>query len=464
MRSAWLLLLAVGSACYDPTFEVGLPCSPSGDCPSGQVCAADRTCQLTDPGGGDGGGPNDGGGSPDAMILPVESWLVSFQHPSIARASDIAAVGGDFALVGSNLVFLIDPRGQVRWQRQIGIYSTAVAGVPDGLVVGGTDASQVAAVGLDRDGEIRWQKRYEDQSSSFLWALVPIEGTGDVVLIGESSDAGGLSSPWLVRIDASGEIVWQSRFTLADSASPYGGGATRDGGLVVAGVRDGPTLEERDLIAFKVDADGDLRWQKRVSGGDNEWGSSAGVDASGNVWVVGGSWSNSFGAADLWVLRLDESNGALESQHRIGTTSQDNGLKVFPFAATGALLVGETNEDGNTDLLVVETKEDAITAQFRVGSSAGDYGAGGAAGEGGVVVFGDTDGFGEPIGFFAAGLPMPEGLDGPCPHGTTASTDMAASTATASNLTFTATSTSATPIALSGDSTAVDIGATAECQ
>lgn len=464
MRTAWLGFLALGVACYDPSFQVGLPCSPSGDCPAGQVCAADRTCQLTDP-GRDGGPVDDGGGgTPDAMPIPIESWLVSFQHDGIARASDVARVGGGFALVGSSLVFVLDPKGEVRWQRELDIYAGAVAGVAGGMVVAGTDDSHVAAVGLDHDGGIRWQKRYADQDSSYAWGVVGIPGTGDAVLVAQSTDAADLDSAWLVRVDGSGQIVWQARFTLAVGVQPFGGTATRDGGVVIAGVRDGATLAERDLVAFKVDAEGDLRWQKVVSGGDNEWGSSAGVDSSGNVWVVGGTWSDSFGAADLWLLRLNEMNGALESQHRIGTTAQDTGTRVFPFAATGALVVGETGSGASTDLFVIETKEDAITSQYRVGSSAGDYGAGGAAGEGGVVVFGDTDGFGGEIGFFAAGLPMPEGLDGPCPHGSDAAADMAPSTATASNTSFTVTTTTATATDLDGASTAVDVGATAECE
>jgi hypothetical protein len=464
VRTAWLLVLAVGGGCYDPAFEVGLPCSPSGDCPSGQVCAADQTCQLT-AGGGDAGPTDDGGGTPDAMPdLPIEPWFVSFQHPAIARASDVAAVGGGFALAGSSLVMVLDPRGEVRWQRELDIYAGAVAGVAGGMVVAGTSDSHVAAIGLDQDGAIRWQKHYTDQESSYPWAVVGIPGSSDAILVAQSTDAGDIDSAWLLRVDGSGDVVWQERFTLAVGVQPFGGGATQDGGVVLAGVRDGATLEERDLIAFKVDADGDLRWQKVVSGGDNEWGNSAAVDANGHVWVIGGTWSNSFGAADLWVLRLNESNGALQSQHRIGTAAQDTGLDVFPYAATGALLVGETADAGNTDLFVIETKEDAITTQFRVGSGMSDFAAGAAEGNGGVVVFGDSGAFGDNIGFFAAGLPMPEGLDGPCPHDGTISADMATSTATASNLDFTVTATTATPTDLTGTSTAASIGDTAECE
>ena len=466
MRTAWLLVLAaLGGGCYDPTFQVGLPCSPSGDCPSGQVCASDQTCQLSTS-SSDGAAPDDGGGgTPDAMPVPLESWFLSFQHPAVARANDIAAIGGGFALVGSTLAVVVDPRGEVRWQRELEIRMDAVTGVPGGMVVAGASYPDAAAAKLDHDGEVVWQKSYRDQDSSSVQAVVAISGSDHVVLIGQSYDAADLGSTWLVRLDADGAIVWQRRFTLAPGGTYITGGtATDDDGVVVAGVTDGGTLEERDLVAFKVDADGDLRWQKRVSGGDNEWGTSAARGVGGVVWVVGGTWANSFGAADVWVLRMDEANGAIEAQHRIGSDQQDAGIRVYPYAATGALIVAETREAGNDDILVIETKEDALTTQYRVGTSENDYAAAAAFTRDGAVVFGDTTAFGDNIGFFAAGLPMPEGLDGPCPHDAVAGAQMATHTATASNLDLSETTTTATPTDLTDAATTPDIPTTAECE
>ena len=464
MRLAWCALLALTGGCYDPTFQVGLPCSPAGDCPTGQVCAADQTCQLSTS-ANDGAPPGDGGGTPDAMPVPLESWFLSFQHPAVARASDVSAVAGGFALVGSTLAVVVDPRGEVRWQRELEIRMEAVTGVPGGMVVAGAAYPDAAAAKLDHDGEVVWQKVYRDQDSSSVQAVVAIPGSDHVVLIGQSYDAADLGSTWLVRLDAGGAIVWQRRFTLAPGGTYITGGtATDDGSVVVAGVTDGGTLEERDLVAFKVDADGDIRWQKRVSAGDNEWGTSAARGLDGVVWVVGGSWANSFGAADVWVLRMDEANGAIEAQHRIGTDQQDAGIRVYPYAATGALIVGETREADNDDILVIETKEDALTTQYRVGTSENDYAAAAAFTRDGAVVFGDTTAFGDNIGFFAAGMPMPEGLAGACPHDAVAGAAMATHNATATNTDFTETTTSTTPTDLAGAATTPDIGNTAECE
>ena len=361
-------------------------------------------------------------------------------------------------------MIVVDPRGEVRWQRELELQLAAVAGVPGGMVVGGTSYPDAAVARLDPDGELVWQKVYRDQERSTVQALVAIPGTDQVVVIGQSYNAADLGSTWLLRLDAGGAIVWQQRFTLADGTYVTGGTATDDGGVVVAGTIDGETLEERDLLAFKVDADGDLRWQKRVSAGDNEWGTNAARGLNGEIWVIGGTWANSFGAADLWILRMDETNGAIEAQHRIGTSAQDSGIDVYPYAATGALMVGETSEDGNSDLLVLETKNDALTTQYRVGTGEGDYAAAAAFTPDGAVVFGDTGAFGENIGFFAAGMPMPEGLDGPCPHDAVAGADMATHNATATDTALTETTTTATPTDLAGAATTSAISDTAECE
>jgi hypothetical protein len=71
-----LLLLAAG--CYRPNAAAGLPCSPTGECPEGQECAPDQTCQLR--GSSIDGSPSQEDAmpaTPDAMQIPLEPWLIT---------------------------------------------------------------------------------------------------------------------------------------------------------------------------------------------------------------------------------------------------------------------------------------------------------------------------------------------------------------------------------------------------
>lgn len=463
------MLLAV-TGCYGPTAAVGLPCSPERECPEGQECAADDTCQLPGGGGEDDGGPgggDDGGpGTPDAMPIPLESWLTSYELPALERAAEVAEVGGGFALLGNNgTVIAIDPRGQVRWQRRLeGFgFTSGIARVTGGMVVVGSAGSASAAAMLDHDGEVRWQKTFNDQTSSFADAVVALPG-GEVMIVANSDDASDVPSPWLVRMDAQGAIVAQKRYTLAGGLRVSGGTSAGDnGGFVATGVNEADTLEERDMIVFKVDSAGALAWSKRVSGGDNEWGTAAYEDfIDGHIAVVGGTWSDSFGAADMWIVRLDP-NGSLQSQHRIGTASQDSGLRMRPLGPDGAILVGESSAGGNTNFVVVEIKNNALTTQFALDADVSLYASGAALTDQGLVLFGDTDAFGPDIGFFAAGVLAPATLSG-CPHTSTPDTDIAASTATSSSISLTVTTTTATAADLEGELTTPALTPVFECE
>ncbi|HUS67402.1 MAG TPA: hypothetical protein VMZ28_22855 [Kofleriaceae bacterium] len=471
MRAVGALIVSLlASGCYGPTVQVGLPCSPEGECPEGQMCADDGTCQLPG-GGGDGDGGTSGGDAtppdPDAMPIPLESWLTSYELPALERAADVAEVGGGFALVGNNgTVIAIDPRGQIRWQRRLeGVgFLSGVARVTGGMVVVGSSGSGAAAVMLDHDGDVQWQKTFLDQTSSFADTVVPLPG-GDVMVVANSDDASDVPSPWLVRMNPKGEIVEQKRYTLAGGLRVSGGtSAGENGGFVATGVNEYETdLEERDMIVFKVDSAGAVSWAKRISGGDNEWGTTASEDfVDGHIAVVGGTWSDSFGAADMWIVRLDP-NGALQSQHRIGTSSQDNGLRVRPLGPDGAILVGESSAGGNTDFVVVEIKNNALTTQFALDADVSLYADGAALTDEGLVLFGDTDAFGPDIGFFAAGVLAPATLSG-CAHTSTPDTDIATSTATSSNITLTVTTTTATAADIDGEVTTPGLSPVFECQ
>ena len=60
MRSLQLSIVALAlSGCIVPL--TGAPCSTDDNCPSGQHCAADRTCQSGSPDKGDGGASVDSG-------------------------------------------------------------------------------------------------------------------------------------------------------------------------------------------------------------------------------------------------------------------------------------------------------------------------------------------------------------------------------------------------------------------
>lgn len=46
MKRSLLIVALIATGCYDPTFQNGIACDPSGACPSGQICGSDNKCHL----------------------------------------------------------------------------------------------------------------------------------------------------------------------------------------------------------------------------------------------------------------------------------------------------------------------------------------------------------------------------------------------------------------------------------
>ncbi|MDK2983873.1 MAG: hypothetical protein PWP19_1351 [Thermococcaceae archaeon] len=64
------------------------------------------------------------------------------------------------------------------------------------------------------------------------------------------------------------------------------------------------------MWVLRLDADGNVKWQKTYGGRDGEGAHAIAIADNGDIIVAG--YTSSFGAglADVWVLRLDE-NGAM---------------------------------------------------------------------------------------------------------------------------------------------------------
>lgn len=479
MRCLWLLLAFV-AGCYDPSFQVGLPCSEARGCPDGQICAADNTCQLgaIDHDGGPGGLP-DGSPLPPDAALPLESWLVSFEHPALARADDVAAAAGGFALVGSSagdgVVIHLDPTGQIRWQVALdaggGEFASAVTESKDGMVIAGSSSSSLLVSELSGRGQLLWAKTYLDQDSSSATDILETAAGDGFLVVGNSypsPDPDLINSVWLLRLDGDGQVQWQRRFSLGEGVRADAAVETADGGFVVTGVIDGDPLTERDMLLFKVNASGVPMWQRRISGGDNEWGSDVLELADQSLVVVGGTWSSTLGQADVWVVKMSGDGSTINSQFAVGTSQVDYADDVFVRPGGNLWVAGTTVDDTDSyEMFVLDiATNESIASQRRIGTNVSDTYAGAAATDEGLVVLGDGQGFTTETGFFAGSVVLPDGLPAGCAEQKTGSATKGTSPGVASGITMTVTDTSATATDVTADSstTSTSIGMTAQCE
>lgn len=184
------------------------------------------------------------------------------------------------------LVEKLTSSGAVSWARvySIGADETSFHGVretPDGgfIAVGSaTDASRNNAgliAKLDASGNLLWQSQYTSPSSSPTeFESVALASDGGYVATGRVYAAGYTLTA--VEFTATGGLVWQHAYNNLTNGSPSSSvqplaiSSTRDGGYAIAGTWNsttGPGTCCSGPLLLKLDTQGSIQWQQAYEGG-----------------------------------------------------------------------------------------------------------------------------------------------------------------------------------------------------
>lgn len=276
---------------------------------------------------------------------------------------------------------------------------------------------------------VSWQHCYGGYNSDVINALQPL-ADGGFVLAGQTAssdgdivDSRGATDVWIARVDSKGTIIWQQNYGGSHNDAAVDIQLTPDGGyvfLAITSSSDGDVLGYRggddDIWLVKLDAVGQIQWQRCLGGPGREIGHSlratpdGGYVIGGYVTADGGDVSGHHGtnnANDVWVVKTD-ANGVIEWQHCYGGNGSDDLTTVIPdsgggyiFSATVESVDGDVNcsHYANEDVWLV--KLDA-TGQIEWQNCAG-----GDAGEVAAGLLQTTDG-----GYVIAGIEYSDDLPG----------------------------------------------------
>ena len=266
------------------------------------------------------------------------------------------------------LLVEIDLAGNVVWQAVAGGAGDetghAVAASDDGgLVVAArsfdatTGAADVWIVRLDDQREIVWQRTLGGTGDDLASGIAA--GDDRVVVVGSTDSSGaGFTDGWIVALDDLGTVVWERTYGGAGDEG-FEAVAAKPDGYLVAGFTDSWGEGLFDAWCVRVDGSGDIVWQRAYGGIDDDEALSAAPDPGG--WLVAGR-SLSFGAGDEdgWAMRIGH-GGAPAWQTRIGGVADDRiagmsagvggpafaGLVDSAGAGAGDALVGRIDAAGS---------------------------------------------------------------------------------------------------------------------
>lgn len=214
-------------------------------------------------------------------------------------------------------------------------------------------------VKLDSNNNIEWQQCYGGSGNESMKELLEVDG-GYIMIASANSNNGDLAGTgyhgdndiWVIKTDFHGNILWSKCYGGTDFDSGYKIFPQSDGGYIVFGNTESNngdvsgnhsiSSHDADIWVFKIDANGNLKWQQCYGGiGDEriEYGVLKSGDSS---FIVAGMsdyapsydvtcTSYSYGIYDYWIFKLSDSSVSI---NEINNHTSESIISIYPNPAT----------------------------------------------------------------------------------------------------------------------------------
>ncbi len=178
-------------------------------------------------------------------------------------------------------------------------------------------------VKLDVNGNLIWQKSLGGSSRDLEYGLQQISDGSFLVAGASYSTDGdvtgnhGVADAWIVKLNTDANLVWQKSLGGSSSDLAYSVQETADSGSIVASwslsPNDGDVMGNHggyDYWLTKLDADGNLQWQKSLGGSNDDRANFCEQTADGGFIVAGysesddGDMTGNHGGIDYGIIKL----------------------------------------------------------------------------------------------------------------------------------------------------------------
>ncbi|HHT9132470.1 MAG TPA: hypothetical protein ACFYED_08275, partial [Candidatus Tripitaka californicus] len=171
----------------------------------------------------------------------------------------------------------------------------------------GAGDRDVLVLRLDSSGNIVWQKVFGGADSDYGQSIQQTSGGGYILTGYTRSFGSGVLDFLVLRLDSSGSIVWQKAFGGNGADKGYSIQQTSDGGYILTGETASLGALYNDVLVLRLDEKGNIVWQRTFGEANEDRGYSIQQTSDGGYILTGYTGSFGAGSQDVLVLRLDSS-------------------------------------------------------------------------------------------------------------------------------------------------------------
>jgi hypothetical protein len=359
-------------------------------------------------------------GNGDIWVVKLDSagimtWQKSFGDTIIESATSIQqTLDGGYIVYGYSsaddmgdipkrgtsdlLIIKLNKTGGITWKKSLGGSNSERPGeiqqtTDGGYIVGGSSKSKDGdvtenngdfdywIVKFNGSGDIVWQNSYGGTGSEGLNSIQQTSDGGYIAAGSSESkdkdvtDNHGHFDYWVIKIDNTGNLIWQKSFGGSRDDFAYSVKQTSDQGYIVAGTtlsRDGDASANSGSISYliiKLDALGNMEWIKSYGGSAADEARSIVQTKDGGYVIAGYTDSNDGDVAgnhdpyntDFWILKINRFGG-IEWQKRLGGSNLEFAFSIVLTKDDGYAVAGSsysadgdvTQNKGKSDYWIVK--------------------------------------------------------------------------------------------------------------
>jgi len=226
------------------------------------------------------------------------------------------------------------------------------------LVVGyttsfGSGNRDVYLVRTDGDGNEVWSVTFGGKGDDWAWEAVPA-GDGDFIVTGfGNSEGAGADDILALRVDADGDLIWKKTYGYPRDEKSWGITRTSDGLYAICGQAENESTGF-DVYLIGIDGEGRKRWERETGGAGVDRVFSMATMEEGDLVFAGMSSTESHGGLDVYVIRTSPT-GEVVWERRFGEKRDDIGHGVIVLPDGRIMVTGYAQSPSDPNNIIVMT-------------------------------------------------------------------------------------------------------------
>ncbi len=268
------------------------------------------------------------------------------------------------------LIMRTDSEGNIEWQSLYGdtrdeIANSISSASDGGFIIAGeitnenTGNSSCYLLKVNNNGEFEWDRSFGGSLNDQGFFLISANDGGFVITGVTRSQNDSSGDLWLIKVNNTGEILWEKTFGGENFESGRSLQQTSDEGYIIVGQTESFGNGNNDAYLLKTDSQGNEIWSRTYGGSGTDQGRYV-VETLDQGYIISGYTDSygSMGGFNFWLIKTD-SNGDLEWQEYYGGSGDDRAFCGIQASDGGYAIVGQSNTGGSTgvDILLVKTDD-----------------------------------------------------------------------------------------------------------